>query len=325
MNSKGIDRRQFLKHAAVTCAAASAAGVWGYRYYSNEPVSKRKEKIFNFKNYKVEESSVYPKIAIVHGKDAERITRAAIDRMGGITRFVKPGERVLIKPNAGWDRQAEQAANTNPDVIQAVVRLCIEARASEVWVTDVSVNDPYRSFARSGIEAVVKKAGGKVKINTEHDFVLTDLKGDILKIWPVSIFYHQIDRFINIPVVKHHSLSKCTIAMKNLYGALGGQRNRLHQDINASIADLASAIQPTLTIVDATRVLKRNGPTGGSLSDVSIEDTVIAGTDMVAVESYSIRLLELNASELPYISIAENKGIGTSDWKSLNYSETSLG
>jgi len=252
------------------------------------------------------------------------MVRAAIEKIGGISRFVSPGDKVLLKPNVAWDRQPEQAANTNPAVVAAVVKLCLEARAAEVWVTDVPVNDPYRCFARSGIEDAVKTAGGKIRLTTENDFVLTDLKGESLKVWPVSVFYHQADKLINLPVVKHHSLSKCTMAMKNLYGSLGGQRNRLHQDINTSIADLACAIRPTLTVMDATRVLRRNGPTGGNLSDVSIENTVIAGVDMVAIESYGLRFLDLKVEDIPFILMAEKRGMGISDWKSLNIAEMNV-
>jgi uncharacterized protein (DUF362 family) len=317
----GISRRQFLIRTAATCGLAATAGVWGYVFYSKEPVRRSDSRILTFKDFRTKENRVYPQLAVVHGKDAEKMVRAALEKIGGMARFVNPGEKVLIKPNAAWDRQPEQAANTNPAVVGAVVKLCLDARASEVWVTDVPVNDPYRCFARSGIEDAVKKAGGKIRLTTENDFLLTDLKGESLKVWPVSAFYHQADKLINLPVVKHHSLSKCTMAMKNLYGSLGGQRNRLHQDINTSIADLASAIRPTLTVMDATRVLKRNGPTGGNLSDVSIENTVIAGVDLVAIESYGLRFLDLKVEDISFITIAEKRGIGISDWKSLNVAE----
>jgi len=316
-----MSRRQFLLRTAATCSIAAAAGAWGYVFYSKEPVRRSDTKIFTFKDFRTEEKRVYPRLAVVRGKDADKMVRTAIEKIGGIGRFISPGDKVLLKPNAAWDRQPEQAANTNPAVVGTVVRLCLEARASEVWVTDVSVNDPYRCFARSGIEDAVKRAGGKIRFTTENDFVLTDLKGESLKVWPVSAFYHQADKLINLPVVKHHSLSKCTMAMKNLYGSLGGQRNRLHQDINTSIADLASAIRPTLTVMDATRVLKRNGPTGGNISDVSIENTVVAGVDLVAIESYGLRFLDLKVEDIPFITMADKRGIGISDWRSLNVAE----
>jgi len=319
-----ISRRQFLLRAAGTCGLAAAAGAWGYVFYSQEPVRRSDSRILTFRDYRTEERKVYPHLAVVRGKDTDKIVRAAIERIGGIGRFVSANDKVLLKPNASWDRQPEQAANTNPAVVGALVKLCLEARASEVWVTDCSVNDPYRCFSRSGIGDATKRAGGIIKVAAENDFVLTDLNGESLKVWPVSAFYHRVDKLINIPVVKHHSLSKCTIAMKNLYGSLGGQRNRLHQDINTAIADLATAIRPTLTVIDATRVLKRNGPTGGNLSDVSIENTVIAGADLVAAESYGLRFLDLKAEDIPFIALAEKRGIGISDLKLLNVVEMTV-
>jgi len=320
----GISRRDFLLKTAATCGLAAAVGGWGYVFYSKDPVRRRDTKIFTFRDYRTEPSAVYPQLAVVRGRDAEKMVAAAIEKIGGISRFIKPGERVLIKPNAAWDRQPEQGANTNPAVVAAVVKLCHEARAAEVWITDVSVNDPYRCFARSGIEDAAKRAGGSIKIAAENDFVDTDFKGESLSIWPVSRFYHQVDKLINLPVVKHHSLSKCTMAMKNLYGSLGGQRNRLHQDINTAIADLSSAIRPTFTLMDATRVLRRNGPTGGNLSDVAVENTVVAGVDIVAVESYGLRFLDLKVEEIPFIQISEKRGIGISDWRSLNVAELNV-
>jgi uncharacterized protein (DUF362 family) len=319
-----LDRRQFLTKTAVTCCIAAGAGAWGYFFYSTEPIRRSSERIYAFKDYRVTGSYDYPSMVVVHGKDVSKMARTALGKMGGMSRFIGPGDKVLIKPNAGWDRQPEQAANTNPELVGAVVQLCRESGASSVFVADVSINDPYRSFARSGIEASVKRAGGMIRFTTEKDFVLTDLKGQILRVWPVSRFYHEADKVINIPVVKHHSLSKCTIAMKNWYGVLGGRRNRLHQEINISIADLASAIRPTLTITDATRVLVRNGPTGGNLSDVSIEDTIIAGLDEVALDSYSIQFLGLEVMDVPFLSLGQQRGLGTTDWRSLNHEEISL-
>jgi len=320
-----MDRRRLLIRTAQTLGLAAGAGLWGVLFYSKDPVRRRDEKIYTFKDYRVPEAEGYPTFTIVHGKDERKMARAAMDQLGGISRFIAPDDRVLIKPNVGWDRQPEQAANTNPALVQAMVELCLGAGASQVWVTDVSINDPYRSFARSGIEAAVKKSGGQVKYTTENDFVLTDLKGQVLKVWPVSRFYHESDKVINMPVVKHHSLSQCTIAMKNWYGVLGGRRNRLHQEINDSIADLAAAVRPTLTVVDATRVLKQNGPTGGNLSDVSIENTILAGLDEVALDAYSLKFLDLNVGDVPFLGIAERRGVGSSNWASLKFTEITAG
>ncbi len=319
-----LSRRDFLKRLLGLCGLSGGILGASYLLYSDIPVRRRTEKVYTFRDYRVEVPSVYPKMVIVRGKDPEKMLQAALERLGGIGRFVRPGERVLIKPNVGWDRQPEQAATTNPVLVGAAVRACLQAGAGEVWVTDATINDPYRCFHRSGIGPETEKAGGRVKITTESDFLLTDLKGEILKVWPVSKFYHQVDRVINMPIVKHHSLSGCTIAMKNWYGVLGGRRNRLHQQIHTSIADLATAIRPTLTIVDAIRVLKRNGPTGGSLSDVSVENTILAGTDEVALDSYSVRFLELSP-DIPFLIIGEQRGLGTRDWRSLHYEEIHVG
>jgi len=318
---KVTDRRGFIKKMAAAGGVIAGAGILGGIFYSNKPVRGEKEKIFTFKTYRITESARYPSFVTAKGMDVEKALSAAIDKLGGITRFINKGEKVLIKPNVGWDRQPEQAANTNPVLVGLVVKQCLDAGASEVWVTDVSINDPYRSFTRSGIEAAVKKAGGKVKYTTENDFLQTDLKGEVLKTWLVSRFYHEVDKVINMPVVKHHSLSRASISMKNWYGILGGRRNRLHQDIHTSIVDLASAIRPTFTVVDATRVLFQNGPTGGNLADVSTHDTVIVGTDEVALDSYSLKYLNLTVEDVPYLGMAVKRGLGVAEWETSNYLE----
>ena len=316
-----LDRRQFIKKSAITCGVALSAGAWGYLFYSKEPVRKTKGKVYEFKDFRVPVSNIYAKMTVARGTDIGKMLRASLEKLGGITKFIQPGDKVLIKPNVGWDRQPEQAANTNPELVSAVVKLCREAKASEILVTDVSVNDSYRCFARSGIENAVLQSGGKILFTSESDFVSTDMKGELLKIWPVSKFYHEADKVINVPIVKNHSLSKCTLAMKNWYGVLGGQRNQLHQAINTSIVDLAQAVRPTLTVMDATRVLKKNGPTGGNLSDVSIENTIIAGLDEVAIDSYSLQFLDLKKDDVPYIELAEKRGLGISDWRSIHVEE----
>lgn len=319
-----ISRRDFIKGAALTSALAACTGVIGVLSYSDVPVRHKAEKIYTFKDFRVSKIPDKPLLAIIHGKTPEKMVKAAIEQLGGINRFIKKGERVLIKPNVAWDRQPEQAVNTNPDIVSAVVKLCIHAGAREVWVTDVSINDPERCFKRSLIGDAVMRAGGVIKIPSPNDFVSTDLKGEVLHVWQVNRFFHEVDKVINLPVAKQHSLSRCSFSMKNWYGVLGGRRNRLHQDINQSIADLAFAIRPTLTILDATRVLRHNGPTGGDISDVSIENTIIAGLDEVAIDSYGLRFLGLKVEDVKFLSIAEGKGIGVTNYKTLNLVELNV-
>ena len=315
-------RRRFLLNAGVTAGAAAGFTALGLLNYSREPVRRAEEPVLILKDFRVEPSTVRPQLAVVHGSEVEPMVREALHKLGGIGRFIAKGDRVLLKPNVGWDRQPEQAANTNPQVVGAVARLCIEAGAEQVLVTDVSLNDPARCFARSGIRAAAEEAGAEVRLPGGNDFRQTDMGGDLLKIWPVARFFHQADKVINLPVVKHHSLCGCTLAMKNWYGVLGGRRNQLHQRIHTSIVDLAAALHPTLTIMDATRVLKHNGPTGGSLDDVSIENTIIAGLDEVAIDAYSLRFLDVAPEAVPFLALGEQRGLGRVDWRELRMVES---
>ncbi len=320
-----VTRREFMRNLGITAGAAAGFTALGLLSYSKEPVLRTEEPVHHWKNFRIEPSGVLPELAVVRGTQVDPMVREAVGSLGGIERFINKGDKVLLKPNVGWDRQPEQAANTNPDVVAAVARLCREAGAAEVWVTDVSINDPQRCFVRSGIQAAAQGAGARVLLPGGNDFWQTDMGGDLLKIWPVSRFFHQADRVINLPVVKHHSLCGCTLAMKNWYGVLGGRRNQLHQQIHTSIVDLAAAVRPTLTIMDATRVLKQNGPTGGSLQDVAIENTLIAGVDEVAIDAYCLQFLYLSPDAVPFLALGEQRGLGRVDWRTLRRVESQLG
>lgn len=320
-----MTRRRFVRNLGLTTGAAVGFVALGLVSYNREPVRRTDELARVLKDFRVEPSNVHPELAVVRGTRVDAMVREAVDHLGGIGRFVSKGERVLLKPNVGWDRQPEQAANTNPEVVGAVARLCREAGAGEVWVSDVSLNDPERSFARSGIRAAAEGAGADVLIPGDNDFWTTDMQGQLLGDWPVSRYFHLADRVINLPVVKHHSLCGCTLAMKNWYGVLGGRRNQLHQRIHTSIVDLAAALRPTLTIMDATRVLKHNGPTGGSLDDVSVENTLIAGLDEVAIDAYSLQLLDLTPDAVPFLAMGEQRGLGVVDWRNTRWVETQVG
>ena len=202
-----------------------------------------------------------------------------------------------------------------------MVRQCLSAGASEVIVSDISCNDPRRCFIRSGIKEQSELAGARVILPADEDFVNVNLKGELLTIWPVLKPFIYTDRLINMPIVKQHSLSTCTIGMKNLYGILGGRRNQLHQQIDRSIVDLAAFCRPTLVVVDATRVLVRGGPTGGSLSDVDIQNTVLCATDQVAADARGAEFLNARAERIGHITLAEKSGLGKIDYKTIGYKE----
>jgi uncharacterized protein (DUF362 family) len=150
------------------------------------------------------------------------------------------------------------------------------------------------------------------------------LRGEILDEWPVYRTLVEADKVINIPIAKHHNLAKYTAAMKNWYGVLGGRRNRLHQSIDVSVADLATFMRPTLTIVDAIRVLLRNGPQGGNVDDTRRMDTVIASTDQVAADAFGCTLIGQRPENLPYLRMAQERGIGTTDWRTLRPREHAM-
>jgi uncharacterized protein (DUF362 family) len=251
----------------------------------------------------------------------EALVRRAVDAMGGIGKFVSRGDVVVVKPNIGWDRMPIHAANTNPDVVGAVIRLAFEAGAKKVVVADGSCNDPNRCFQRSGIWKAAYDLGADVVLPQEHRFRSMRLKGDVLDEWPVFTTLVDADKIINVPVAKHHNLAKFTAAMKNWYGVLGGRRNRLHQNIDVSIADLATFMRPTLVVMDAWRVLVRNGPQGGNIDDAKDMHTVIASVDQVAADAYGCTLIGQKPENLPYLAMGEKRGLGTMRWETLRVRE----
>lgn len=253
--------------------------------------------------------------------DPAELVRRAISALGGIRQFVSRGDIVAIKPNIGWDRMPVHAANTNPLVVAEVVRQAFAAGAKEVVVTDASCNEPNRSFQRSGIWRAAHAVGASVILPSAHHFREMRLRGEVLDAWPVYTPLVNADKVINVPVAKHHNLSKLTCAMKNWYGVLGGRRNRLHQNIDVSIADLATFMRPTLTIVDATRVLMRNGPQGGNIDDAQDVNQVIAGIDQVACDSYAATLIGEKPEDIRYLRIAAERSIGNPDWQSAPHVE----
>ena len=241
----------------------------------------------------------------------------ALAALGGIGAFVKPGERVAIKPNCAWDRTPEQAANTDPELIGELVRQCLSAGAASVTVLDNSCNDPGRTFTRSGIEKAARDAGASTAHQRNAGTVRLDLGGTTLGAWEVLKPIAEADRVINVPVVKHHSLSRATLGMKNWFGAIVGRRANLHQRIAQVCAELGATFRPTLTVVDATRILTGGGPTGGSLALVNPADCIAVATDPVAADAWGAGLLEFGPEQLPHIAIAARLGLGTADWQSI--------
>ncbi len=259
------------------------------------------------------EAAARPDLAVTHGASPEKIVRAAIDALGGIKTFVSRGDIVIIKPNIAWDRTPEQAGNTNPDVVAAMVRLCFEAGAKKVRVFDRPVNDPRRCYVQSGIAQAAGALGADVEYVDDRKFRDVDIRGTALKSWPLYTEVFEADKLINVPIAKHHGSAKLTMSLKNWMGVMGGRRRQIHQKLDESLVDLSTKIRPTLTILDAVRILTANGPQGGSLADVKKLDTVIAGVDQVAIDSYGATLFGMKGSDLGYVRIGHERGLGQMD------------
>lgn len=266
----------------------------------------------------------YPDLAMIQGDSPSQITREAVAAVGGIKRFIAKGDVVIVKPNIGWDRTPEQAACTNPEVVKTLVELCVEADAKEVIVMDNTINPARRTYARSGIAKAAKEAGAKVPYVNPHHLKKMPLNGEWLKEWEVYTDFVEADKIINVPIAKTHSLSRLTMGLKNWLGAVGGARNQLHQGLDYAMIDLARFFKPALTVLDAFRILLRNGPQGGRLSDAQLHRTVVAGVDYVAVDALGATFFEIKPEELPFLKLAGERGIGRIDLEKLKIEKRTI-
>jgi uncharacterized protein (DUF362 family) len=323
---QGLTRREAMVQVlrvGGAAAAAAAAGVW-LSGRSSKPIPARAEQAR--RDHRVAQDAQFPHLVVVQNGEPRQLVQRALEDLGGMKRFVGRQDVVVIKPNIAWDRTPEQAANTNPDVVAEVVRQCWQAGAKRVIVTDCSCNEFRRCYQRSGIQAAARAEGAEVIYPDPEQYREVELGGVALKTWPVFIPFLEADKIINLPIAKHHGLTGCTLGMKNWYGILGGERNRLHQQIHQSLADLASFMLPTVTLLDAYRILLRNGPTGGNLEDVAIKKTMVAGTDPVALDAYVAKAYwDLDAEHLPYLGMAANRGLGTVDYDKIPVKFSKLG
>jgi uncharacterized protein (DUF362 family) len=249
-------------------------------------------------------------LAYVQGNSPAAITKEAIAALGGMNKFVAKSDVVMIKPNIGWDRTPEMAACTNPEVIKALVEMSRAAGAKKVIVMDNTTNQAQRCYVRSGIQDAAKAAGADVPFVNPRRFKKMAIKGEWLKEWEVIQDFVEADKIINVPIVKHHSLCRATLGMKNWLGAIGGSRNQLHQKLDQAMIDLAAFFKPTLTVLDAYRILIRNGPQGGRPSDTKLMKTVVAGVDCVAVDAMGASFLEIPPQELLYLRLGKERGLG---------------
>jgi uncharacterized protein (DUF362 family) len=320
MTENKISRRDFFircTKAGLSTAAAAALAAW---LYESDPakISPQSGNIIEAMNF-----SVLPvagkAISIVTGSNRQATVTKAVELLGGMQRFIKPGDNVLLKPNVGFSLPPRVCATSHPELIEQVTKLCFQAGAKKVFITDNPINDPKSCFELTQIASAAHKCGAEIILPRQDHFKQVTLKGaELIKNWP--ILYEplkNVNKVIGIAGVKDHRRSVASMLMKNWYGLLGGNRSIFHQDIDKIIVELAVLIKPTLVILDATQIMVSNGPTGGSESDLKRTDTMIASCDQVAADSFGASLLGLKPDDLPYLVKAEKLGLGTTDYQSL--------
>jgi uncharacterized protein (DUF362 family) len=296
-----INRREFLAKTAFTAMTLSA--------FSRIPAAESREL----------------DVAIVKNGTPGDMVRKAVDALGGMGKFVKSNQTVLVKPNIGWDRLPAQAANTNPEVVAEVVKMCLEAGAKHVRVLDRTCNEARRCYKNSGIEKSAGDAGAQVRFIVDSLFEEVKIpSGQLITSWPIYRDALESDVLINVPIAKNHAISRITLGFKNLMGLLGGDRGQIHKDFMIKIVDVATVIKPALTIIDAYRILLRNGPSGGNISDVAEAKTIIAGTDPVATDACAVSLFNIKPAEMEYLQFAAQRGLGKIDLDKVSLKEFSL-
>ena len=327
MDQPTYNRREFLgrcSRAGLALAAAGAIGV-GFHERTAPDLSVASGQTTAIKDYAVGDGR--GKICIAHGSDRVAAVTGAFAALGGMAAFVRPGERVLIKANVAFASPPALGATSHPDLVAAIVRLCLEAGASRVTVTDNPINDPATAFALTGIESAARRAGADVVLPRASLFDAVSVAGGrLIRDWPVLIDpLDEADRLIGLAPVKDHHRSGASMTLKNWYGLLGGRRNIFHQDVHTLIQELSMMIRPTVVVLDGVQSMISNGPTGGSLSDLKPTGTLIVSTDPVAADAVGAALLGRTPADLPFIAKAEAVGAGTADFRSLEVSELQIG
>ena len=267
----------------------------------------------------------YDLIAIKGGSPTAMFDKA-IAAMGGMSKFVKKNQTVVVKPNIGWDNAPERAANTNPELVGRIIEHCLQAGAKSVYVFDHPVNEWTRCYKNSGIEDAVKKAGGiMVTGNSEGHYHPVQIpKGKVLKSAKVHELILESDVFINVPTLKTHGGTRLSISMKNLMGVVWDRGYYHNNNLHQCIADFTTFKRPHLNVVDAFRVLKRNGPRGVSVADVVEMKYQIIGTDIVATDAAATKVFGIQPDQLGHIPMAVGLGSGTSDLESLRINRITM-
>ena len=266
-----------------------------------------------------------PDLVAVMGGEPEAMLIRALKELGGIKNYVKKGQKVVIKPNIGWDRAPELAANTNPKLVGALVKLCLSAGAAEVVVFDHTCHDWKKSYKNSGIEDAVTEAGGKMVPGNDGSLYrnVEIPNGVNMKSNRIHESLLDCDVWFNVPVLKHHGGAKNSISMKNLMGIVWDRKTFHSNDLHQCIADIATFHKkPALNIIDAYRIMKSNGPQGKSEADVVMLKSLIVSPDYVAADTAALKLFSqvqpTDINDVRHIGLAEKAHVGTMNLDKLN-------
>jgi uncharacterized protein (DUF362 family) len=263
-----------------------------------------------------------PDLAVIKGDSVDKNVRAALALLGGMERFVAKGGKVVVKPNVLTGRPPQFATTTSPELMKAVIAMCWEAGAKEVVVLDNPVGDARSSFETAGLSQAVSDADGKLVYLSNRDYQDYDIpQGKVITKWAFVTEALEADALIDLALPKQHSTSGATMTMKNLMGVMGGRRGSIHSNFSQKIVDVNSLVKPTLSILDGYRVLFRNGPTGGSLDDVRLAKTLVAGVNPVCIDAYGAQFFGKAASDYKWLVEANARAMGEIDLSKLDISE----
>ncbi|MCX8108706.1 MAG: DUF362 domain-containing protein [Verrucomicrobiae bacterium] len=311
---KATTRREFLAQSVL--AGSGLAIGFGSNCIAGEPAQRADMAIARWQGSGQPGEKQFKELSV-------KLTEGVIDALGGMKRFVGRGAVVWIKPNIAFDRKPEYAATTNPDVVATLVRLCFDAGAKAVRVGDNPVFDARRTYPASGIPEAIEKLGAEIVYLDRGRVREMPIGGERLKTHPVFPEMIECDLLINVPIVKHHSIARATMCMKNYMGVVENRRV-FHQDIATCVADLTRFMKPKLCVLDATRVLLRNGPTGGRLEDVDVQMQLAAGVDPVALDAWGAERLGMKPTDIGTITKGQEVGLGKMDYKSLSLREVAV-
>lgn len=315
-------RRDFLKKGFAVGALFSLADLGGLFAAETEPAKKPADKPADGKDKKET-----PDLVAVRGGSRIAMLDAALASLGGIGRFVKKGQTVVLKPNAGWNKPPEMAANTHPDLVKHMVELCLKAGAKEVNVFDHTCNDWQLSYKNSGIREAVEGAGGKMVPGNDESFYVEKEAPSAVKLKKAKIHKLIVDSdvYINMPVLKHHGGAIMTACLKNVMGLVWDRGFFHSNELQQCIADGVLYRKPDLNILDAYTPMMRNGPQGKNKEDL-LEGihTLIVSVDPVACDAAGAAILGHKPDGIKHVELAAKAGYGVADLKKLKVDRINL-